>query len=101
MTRNKTYTHTLTKNDLVEKISHRIGFPKNKSVAVIEQLLEIMKSSLEKEADILVSGFGKFTVLKKKERRGRNPATGGTMMIEPRKVVSFKHSAGLKELMNK
>ena len=101
MTRNKTYTHTLTKNDLVEKISHRIGFPKNKSVAVIEQLFEIMKSTLEKEDDILVSGFGKFTVLKKKERRGRNPATGGTMMIAPRKVVSFKHSVRLKELMNK
>jgi len=67
---------TLTKVDIVESIAEQNGFPKNKSSEVVETLLEIIKKSLESGEDVLISGFGKFCVKKKKERRGRNPVTG-------------------------
>ena len=48
----------LTKNDIVTRV-HELGFTKKKSVEIIEALLEIIKSTLEKNEDVLLSGFGK------------------------------------------
>lgn len=89
----------LTKNDIVTSI-HELGFTKKKSVEVIETLLEIIKSTLEKGEDVLVSGFGKFCVKYKKQRRGRNPATGDDLMLKERKVVTFKCSGKLRDKIN-
>jgi integration host factor subunit alpha len=91
----------VTKLDIVGKIIDRLGFSQKQSFDSVEQLLEIMKSSLENEDHILISRFGKFSVKEKKERVGRNPATGDTMMLKQRKVVTFQHSATLKDLMNR
>jgi integration host factor subunit alpha len=63
-------------------------------------LLEIMKRTLESGEDILISGFGKFCVQQKTKRRGRNPATGDDMVLEARRVVTFKCSAKLREMIN-
>ena len=65
----------LTKSDIVTAV-HELGFTKKKSVDIIEALLEIIKDTLEKSQDVLISGFGKFCVKNKSQRRGRNPATG-------------------------
>jgi len=62
--------------------------------------LETIKGSLESGEDVLVSGFGKFGVKVKKERRGRNPATGEDLMLEPRNVVTFKCSHKLRDRIN-
>ena len=59
-----------------------------------------MKSSLESGDDVLISGFGKFQVKEKKERKGRNPATGNDMMLKPRKVVTFRCSGNLRKRIN-
>jgi integration host factor subunit alpha len=59
-----------------------------------------MKRTLESGEDVLVSGFGKFCVKIKHERRGRNPATGEDMMLEPRRVVTFKCSGKLRDKVN-
>jgi integration host factor subunit alpha len=67
---------TLTKAQIVETIAEQNGFPKNQSAKIIENLLELIKNSLESGDNVLISGFGKFCVKEKKERRGRNPATG-------------------------
>jgi len=91
---------TLTKIQIVESIQNQIGFPKNRSSEIVETLLEIIKSTLESGEDVLVSGFGKFCVNEKKERRGRNPATGEDMMLSPRKVVTFKCSGKLRDRVN-
>jgi integration host factor subunit alpha len=91
---------TLTKIQIVESIQNQIGFPKNRSSEIVETLLEIIKSTLESGEDVLVSGFGKFCVNEKKERRGRNPATGEAMMLSPRKVVTFKCSGKLRDRVN-
>ncbi len=90
----------LTKADIVEDIRLKNGYTKNQAIETVEILLEIIKRTLESGEDVLISGFGKFCVNEKKERRGRNPATGEDMMLEPRKVVTFKCSGKLRDRIN-
>jgi integration host factor subunit alpha len=91
---------TLTKANIVDAIHDELGFPKNRSAELIEILLEQIKSTLENGQDVLISGFGKFCVKEKKARRGRNPATGDDMMLEQRRVVTFRCSHLLREKIN-
>ena len=90
----------LTKAQIVESIHNQKGFTKNRSLQIVETLLEIIKSTLASGEDVLVSGFGKFCVKEKRERKGRNPATGEDLMLEPRKVVTFRCSGKLREIVN-
>lgn len=90
----------LTKKDIVDQVEGKLGFPKNQSVAITESLLELIKSSLEAGEDVLVSGFGKFCVKEKAERKGRNPATGEDAILPARRVVTFKCSGKLREQVN-
>ena len=92
---------TLTKAQIIEKVSTRNGLTKKLSTKTVETFLEIIKSTLASGEDVLVSGFGKFSVKHKAERRGRNPATGEYLMLAPRKVVTFKCSGKLWERLNK
>ena len=91
---------TLTKANIVQAVAEQIGFPNNHSSEIVETLLEIIKSALESGEDVLISGFGKFRVKEKKARLGRNPATGGDMMLAPRKVVTFRCSGQLRDKIN-
>jgi integration host factor subunit alpha len=91
----------LTKLDIVEQIQDGLGFPKNQSVEITETLLEIIKGTLTSGDDVLVSGFGKFCVNDKKERKGRNPATGEDLMLRPRRIVTFKCSGKLRDKVNR
>lgn len=90
----------LTKVQIVESIWNQTGFPKNKSLQIVETLLEIIKNTLESGEDVLISNFSKFCVKEKKERKGRNPATGDAMMLAPRKIVIFKCSDKLRDRIN-
>lgn len=90
----------LTKIDLIQSLSDRIGFTKNKSTEITETLLEIIKRTLASGDDVLVSGFGKFCVRDKAERRGRNPATGEPKILRARRVVTFKCSGKLRRKIN-
>jgi integration host factor subunit alpha len=92
---------TLTKALIIESISKQTGFSKNKSTEIIETILEAIKRSAESGEDILISGFGKFCVKNKSERRGRNPATGEDMMLSPRRIITFKCSGNLRAKINK
>ncbi len=89
----------LTKNDIVTKV-HQLGFTKNRSVEIVEILLELIKDTLSRGDDLLISGFGKFCVKTKNKRRGRNPATGTDLILRERKVVTFKCSGKLRDLIN-
>jgi integration host factor subunit alpha len=91
---------TLTKANIVDAVAEQNGYPKNQSFEMIETLLEIIKRTLESGEDVLVSGFGKFCVKTKHERRGRNPATGKDMVLEPRRVITFKCSGRLRDKIN-
>ena len=92
---------TLTKDDLVKVLAKENGYPINQSVKQVEALIEIIKSKLAAGEDVLISGFGKFCVKEKRERRGRNPATGEDMMLAPRRVATFKCSGRLRKKINR
>jgi integration host factor subunit alpha len=91
---------TLTKAHLIDTIYNRFGFPKNKSAQAVESLMDTIKSSLAAGEDVLISGFGKFCVKDKRERRGRNPQTGDDLMLGSRRVVTFRCSGVLRQKMN-
>ncbi len=91
---------TFTKSQAVELVIDRIGFTKNKSVDVIEQLLEIIKKSLVSGDDVMISNFGKFHVADKGKRKGRNPVTGESMILPARRVITFKASKNLRDKIN-
>jgi integration host factor subunit alpha len=91
---------TLTKDALISEVASENGYLRNQAVELIKTLLEIIKSKLVSEEDVLISGFGKFCVKEKRERRGRNPATGEDMMLDARKVVAFKCSGQLRDKIN-
>lgn len=90
----------LTKTQIVQEVMKRNGFTREKSTETVEALLGLIKRSLESGEDVLISGFGKFSVKEKKERKGRNPATGESMMLPARKVVTFKCSGKLRDRIN-
>ena len=91
---------TLTKDFVVKALSKETGYLLNQSAELIETLLELIKSKLVSGEDVLISGFGKFCVKEKSERRGRNPATGEAMMLAPRRVVTFRCSRQLRDKIN-
>ena len=92
---------TLTKADLTEAIqSNNNGLTLKQSTSLVETLMEIMKDTLASGEDILMSGFGKFCVKEKAERKGRNPATGEDQMLPARKVVTFNCSGKLRKKIN-
>ena len=91
---------TLTKEHIVISIYNNLDLPKARSAKIVESLLELIKKRLENGEDILISGFGKFCVKDKNERRGRNPTTGEDLMLGSRKVVVFKCSGVLKDKLN-
>jgi integration host factor subunit alpha len=91
---------TLTKSQITDAIAEQNGFTKKQSTETIETILELIKSTLASGEDVLISGFGKFCVKDKRERRGRNPATGEDMMLAPRRVVTFKCSGKLRDKVN-
>jgi integration host factor subunit alpha len=91
---------TLTKAKIIDVVHNQLGFPKNQSAELLEILLEIIKGKLEKGEDVLISGFGKFCIKEKKQRRGRNPATGEDMTLGKRRVVTFRCSHLLRDKIN-
>ncbi|MBN1904849.1 MAG: integration host factor subunit alpha [Deltaproteobacteria bacterium] len=91
---------SLTKTEIVENLV-KIGFNRKKAIQMLENLLEIIKRNLENGEDVLISGFGKFSIKNKKERRGRNPATGDDLILGKRKVITFNCSSVLRERFNK
>jgi integration host factor subunit alpha len=92
---------TLIKDHLASAVAEANGHPRNRSVELIETLLEIIKSKLVSGEDVLISGFGKFCVKEKRQRRGRNPTTGETTMLDARRVATFKCSGQLRDKIHK
>jgi len=90
---------TLTKADIIDGVSEK-GYPKNQSTRIIEDILEVLKATLEKGEDVLISGFGKFCVKEKNKRRGRNPATGDDLYLNERRIVTFRCSPKLRDRIN-
>ena len=92
---------TLTKVDIINKVyATNPKMTKIQAREAVETILGIIKSSLENGEDVLLSGFGKFNVNAKFARKGRNPKTGESMILDARKVATFKPSGILREKVN-
>ena len=90
----------MTKADIVENIYEKVGISKKETAAVVQTIFDTIKETLESEENVKVSGFGNFVIRKKRARRGRNPQTGEEIEISARKVITFKPSNVLKDLIN-
>ncbi len=91
---------TLTKDAINRSVFDRVDLSKAASAKAVEATFEIVKKTLEGGEDVLISGFGKFCVKDKGKRRGRNPGTGGDLMLAERRVVTFKCGAVLRRKLN-
>ncbi|MCP4713554.1 MAG: integration host factor subunit alpha [Deltaproteobacteria bacterium] len=90
----------MTKAELTEVLINKTGFSKRECSDSVDQIFELIKSALESGEQVKISGLGTFTVKTKNPRRGRNPQTGDEMLLESRKVLTFKISPVLKQHMN-
>ncbi len=90
---------TLTKNSIFEDVA-ALGVTYKRAQEISETLLKIMKDTLQGGEDVLISGFGKFCVKHKTQRRGRNPATGDDLILNERRVVTFRPSSILRDKIN-
>ncbi len=91
---------TLTKADIVEAIYEATSRNRAEVKNVVEKLLEIMKTAIKKDNELLISGFGKFECYDKASRKGRNPQTNESIILPPRKVIVFRLSRKLRAALN-
>ncbi len=91
----------LTKAQIAEALFAKNIFTKTQSAHIIETIFELIKQSLQNGEDILISGFGRFSVKEKHQRIGRNPKTGEPLRLPSRRVVTLKCSGVLQAAMNR
>lgn len=91
---------SLTKSKLVQIIHQNLGIANNQASDIFEDFISIVKNTLESGEDVKIAGFGKFEVKQKRPRRGRNPQTGESLMIDGRQIVTFKPSNLLRDQIN-
>ena len=89
----------MNKGELIEKMSKDLELPKTTCKAALESFIDNVEDSLKKGNNVVLTGFGTFTVLKRKERWGINPSTGAKMKILARKVPKFRAGKELKDIV--
>ena len=92
---------TVTKATISENLNKKLGIPVKDSINFVDEILEIIKSTIEKGESVKISGFGTFSIIQKGKRIGRNPKTKEEIEIPPRKVVTYHVSQVLKKELNK
>ncbi|MDO8421158.1 MAG: integration host factor subunit alpha [Parvibaculum sp.] len=91
---------TITRAHLSEAVYQEVGLSRNESAELVESVLLEIGESLSKGDTVKLSSFGSFSVRQKGGRMGRNPKTGEEVPIKPRRVLVFRPSHVLKELIN-
>ncbi len=91
---------TVTRADLTEAVIREVGLPRNESAEMVESVIQEIAACLERGEQVKISSFGTFNVREKRERVGRNPKTGETVPIAPRRVIGFRPSNIMKERIN-
>ena len=86
----------LTKADLAEMLFDELGLNKREAKEIVESFFEEIRSALEGNEQVKLSGFGNFELRDKNSRPGRNPKTGEEIPISARRVVTFKPGQKLK-----
>jgi len=90
----------MTKAEIVQAVYAIGGFSKKESADVVDLVFEMMKETLGRGEKIKISGFGNFVLRDKRQRPGRNPQTGDPIKISERRVLTFKASQILKQVLN-
>lgn len=91
---------TLTRADIAAKITSALGFSKAEAAELVDGVFTEITSVIKNKDELKISGFGNFSVSKKRERVGRNPKTGVSAVISARKVLNFAPSQILKQKIN-
>ena len=86
----------LTKANIADRLHEELGLNKREAREIVEMFFEEIRSSLEENEQVKLSGFGNFDLRDKGERPGRNPKTGEEIPITPRRVVTFKPGQKLR-----
>ena len=88
------------KADIVEKVYQKIGFSKKEASELVELVFSSLKDVLQNGEKVKISGFGNFVVRDKKDRMGRDPQRAVPILIPARRVLTFKPSQVLKNILN-
>ncbi|MBL4787871.1 MAG: integration host factor subunit alpha [Kordiimonadaceae bacterium] len=91
---------TLTRADLTESVYEEVGLSRNESGDLVESILDEISNCLVSGENVKISSFGSFLVRQKNGRMGRNPKTGEEVPIDPRRVLVFRPSQVMKDLIN-
>jgi len=86
----------MTKQDLIEAVAKTCGMSKRGAAGAVEATIVGIAKGIKKDKRLALSGFGTFTVRKRKPRVGRNPRTGEEIKINASKTVGFKPAPALK-----
>ena len=93
-------TKTLTRADLTESLHRDIGLSRTESAEMVNNVLDLISDALVEGNNVKLSSFGTFMVRSKRERLGRNPKTGEEVPITPRRVLVFRPSQVMKNIVN-
>jgi integration host factor subunit alpha len=91
---------TLTRADLSESLHRNIGLSRTESAEMVNAVLDLVADALVDGQSVKLSSFGTFMVRSKRERMGRNPKTGEEVPITPRRVLVFRPSQVMKNVVN-
>lgn len=93
-------TKTLTRADLTEVLHREVGLSRTESADMVNSVLELIAGALVEGNSVKLSSFGTFMVRAKRQRIGRNPKTGVEVPITPRRVLVFRPSQIMKNIVN-
>lgn len=91
---------TVTKSELIEQISEKLKLPTGKAEQIVNCVFDSMVKALQEGEGIEIRGFGSFTVREYKAYEGRNPRTGETVHVAPKRLPFFKVGKDLRERVN-
>jgi integration host factor subunit beta len=92
---------TVTKKEIVKKISEDLGLTQLKTKDIVQRTLDAIILTLVEEGRIELRNFGVFEVKRRAPRKARNPRTGAKVYVPSKNVVTFKPGKEMEELVRK
>ena len=86
----------MNKSELIDAVAKESGASRAETARVVEGFTTVVGKALKKGDDVALTGFGRFSVVKRGARKGRNPQTGETLKIKASKSPKFTAGSGLK-----
>lgn len=80
----------MRKDELIQLVASKLGGTKTSAKKAVDAVFESVKEGISQEGNVIITGFGKFEKKTKKARIGRNPATGESIQIPEKQVLTFK-----------